>query len=93
MVDKKDTKKEPVKVKTGSKKVKESKNQRFLRLGKSRVMSILKAMRILGNCSNRSNYEYSQEQVDSMYATIQQTLDNTYNKFTPSKAEQESFEF
>ncbi len=93
MVAKKDTKTEPVKDKTGSKKVKESKSERFLRLGKLRVENVLRTMRILGNCSNRSNYEYSQEQVNTMYATISVSLESTFTKFTPSKSEQGSFEF
>ncbi len=93
MVAKKDTKTEPVKAKTGSKQVKESKSERFLRLGKLRVEKVLKAIRILGNCSNRSNYEYSTEQIESMFAHINMTIDSAYSKFTPNKAEQESFEF
>ena len=75
------------------KKVKESKSERFLRLGKTRVQRLLKSIRILGNCSNRGNYEYSQEQVGSMFSHIQVAIDEAYNKFTPSKTEQESFEF
>ena len=75
------------------KKVKESKSERFLRLAKSRVESVLSRIRILGNCSNRGNYEYSSEQVESMFNTIQIALNNAESKFTPSKTEQESFEF
>lgn len=90
MVDKKPDKKI---VKAVSKKVKESKSERFLRLGKSRVESVLKTIRILGNCSNRGNYEYSKEQVDTINTTIITAIDNMYSKFTPSKSEQESFEF
>ena len=86
MVDKK-TNKPPVK------KVKELKSERFLRLAKSRVERVLYRIRILGNCSNRGNYEYSSEQVKSMFNTIQIALNNAESKFTPSKIEQESFEF
>lgn len=90
MVDKKTAKKP---IKTESKKVKETKSEIFLRLGKLRVEKVLKAMRILGNCSNRSNYEYTSEQIESMFVVIQLAIDNTFKKFTPSKSEQESFEF
>lgn len=93
MVAKKVNKTEPVKAKTGSKKVKETKSELFLRLAKLRVEKVLKSIRILSNCSNRGNYEYSKEQVDSMYTTISEALETAYNKFTLSKKESESFEF
>ena len=88
MVDK--TKPKPVKA---IKKVKESKSELFIRLATKRVSSVLKSLRILGNCSNRNNYEYSTEQIDSMYTKISESLDSMYAKFTPSKQEQESFKF
>ena len=87
MVDKK----KPVIIK--SVKPKESKAERFLRLGTKRVSSVLKAFRILGNCSSRNNYEYSSEQIDKMFEVLQVALNNTEVKFTPSKKEQESFKF
>lgn len=80
-------------VKTVSKKVKETKTELFIRLATKRVSSVLRSLRILGNCSNRNNYEYSSEQVDSMYNTILSSLESMYSKFTPSKQEQESFKF
>ncbi len=85
------TKKPKGVVKTPKKK--ESKAERFLRLGTKRVSSVLKAFRILGNCSSRNNYEYSLEQIDKMFEVLQVALNNTEVKFTPSKKEQESFKF
>lgn len=88
MVDKK----KPV-IKKSLNKPKESKSELFIRLATKRVSSVLKALRILGNCSNRSNYEYTSEQVDSLNVSLTNALLDTINKFTPSKKEQESFKF
>lgn len=74
-------------------KVKESKSELFLRLAKLRTEKVLKAMRILGNCSNRNNYEYSSEQIESIGLALTNALNETIAKFIPSKKEQESFEF
>lgn len=74
-------------------KAKESKTDTFIRLAKPRVENVLRTLRILGNCSKRNNYEYTQEQIDKIYATLQEGLNNMINKYTPSKKEQESFEF
>ena len=76
-----------------SKVVKESKEAYFLRIATPRVKNILKGIRILGNCSNRNNYAYNQDQVNKMFATITEGLETTIMKFTPSKKEVESFEF
>ena len=73
--------------------VKESKTELFLRLAQPRVEKVLKALRILGNCSNRSNYEYTPEQIDRMSETIVKALEKTIVKFHDTKKEQESFEF
>lgn len=74
-------------------KKKESKAELFLRLATKRVSSVLKSFRILGNCSNRNNYEYTSEQIEKMFEVLQTSLNNTEAKFTPSKKEQESFKF
>ena len=86
-----DKKKEQPKKVVSSKK--ESKIDTFIRIAEPRVKSVLRSLRILGNCSNRNNYEYSSEQVDSMFEKITQMLMDTESKFTKSKSEQETFSF
>lgn len=73
--------------------VKESKADLFIRLGKPRIEKVLKSLRILGNCSNKSNYEYSDEQVDKMAIRLSEALKKTILKFHDIKKEEESFEF
>jgi len=72
--------------------VKESKTDRFNRLGTKRVESVLRSLRILGNCSSRNNYEYTQEQVDKISTTLVKALEQTIVKFHNVK-KTESFEF
>ena len=73
--------------------VKESKEQSFNRLAKVRTEKVLKAMRILGNCSNRANYSYTKEQIDKISESLYESLGNMLSKFVQSKQEQESFTF
>lgn len=94
MVDKS----KPVNKKESTKKVekiskKESKKEAFLRIAETRVRKVLYRLRLLGNCSNRSNYEYTKEQVGNIYASISKGLETMFAKFIPSKLEQESFKF
>lgn len=86
MVDTKNKPKTP-------KKVKESKTDYFIRIAKPRVESVLKYVRILGNCANRKNYAYTQEQIDKIMESIYEAVSNLNNKFVPSKQESETFEF
>ena len=41
----------------------EEKRERFKRVAENRTNRIIESIRLLGNCSNRSNYEYTEEDV------------------------------
>ena len=73
--------------------MKESKSETFIRLAEQRVKAVLRTIRILGNCSNRNNYEYSETQVSAMFESIFNAVNLAESKFTKSKTEQESFSF
>ncbi len=72
---------------------KETKAELFARLAKPRTEKVMKALRILGNCSNRSSYEYTDEQIDKISITLVKALETTITKFHDTKKETESFEF
>lgn len=72
---------------------KETKAETFIRLAELRVKSVLNSFRILGNCGSRVNYDYTQEQVDEIIASIDNAYSNLLAKFTPSKQEQTAFSF
>lgn len=46
----------------------ESKADKFVRLGEYRVNKVIDAIGRLENLSNRTNYEYTQEQVEAMFS-------------------------
>lgn len=90
MVDK--TTKAKVIIKPKSKKT-ESKEQAFNRLAKIRTEKVLKALRILGNCGNRTNYNYNEKQVEQIFNAIYSGVKVCHNKFVQSKKEIETFDF
>lgn len=68
--------------------VKETKRDKFVRLAENRTNKILDTLQLLGNCSNRSVYEYSQEDIDTIFNAIQQQLNEVkkrFNKTTGTK--------
>jgi hypothetical protein len=62
----------------------ENKNQkkdRFKRLATSRTTDVLKRLQVLSNCSNRSAYEYSEEEINKIFSTIEKTVKDSKSKF------------
>lgn len=71
----------------------ETKNERFLRIATPRVNAIIDKLDILSNCAG-SNYEYTEEQVETMFQALRDAMDACYNEFRPKvKSEKERFTF
>lgn len=58
-----------------------TKRERFEKVAGGRVQSIIDKLELLGNCSNRNNYEYEAGDVRKMFAAIKETLARTEHKF------------
>lgn len=72
----------------------EAKHETFLRLAKPRVQKILNSLRILGNCSNKSSYDYTHFEIIKMFNAISNALDKTKEKFLAQPiAKSKLFEF
>ncbi len=65
----------------------ETRNERFRRIATKRTNEILEKIRILGNCSNRSSYEYADEEVNKIFSEIEKQLKITKSKFLAEKRE------
>ncbi|MEW6068322.1 MAG: hypothetical protein AB1610_08535 [Nitrospirota bacterium] len=50
-------------------------------------MNILEKTRILGNCLNKSSYEYTEEEVSKIFSEIDKQLKLTKAKFLAGKRE------
>ena len=64
----------------------EGKHDKFKRLATQRVKNAIKKIELIGNLSS-PGYESTPEEIEKIFATLQQTLDSTKNRF--SKAEKE----
>ena len=53
----------------------ETKREKFVRLAEARTNKIIDMIQLLGNCSNQSQYEYSQKDVNKIFNAIQAELD------------------
>jgi hypothetical protein len=59
----------------------ESSTDRFKRLATLRTNAVLNRLRVLGNCSNRQVYDYTKEDIDKIFAAIDQAVKESKSKF------------
>ena len=58
------------------------KEERFKRIAEKRTNKILEQLRLLGNCSNKNNYYYRQEEVKKIFSVIEDELKQIKFKFS-----------
>ncbi|HCQ55969.1 MAG TPA: hypothetical protein DIU30_06490 [Clostridiales bacterium] len=68
----------------------DDKKERFVRIAERRTNNILEQLRLLGNCSNKNNYSYTEEDVKKIFSVIETELKEVKMKFN-SKANKEKF--
>lgn len=70
----------------------ETRRDKFVRLANSRVNKAIKAIQLIGNLSNRSNYDYSQEDVDKIFSALNSEIKACRKRFdTPSRGNDDEF--
>ncbi len=57
------------------------KRARFEKVATKRVEKILYYLDLLGNCSNKNNYEYTEEDVEKMFREIRKAFANAKKRF------------
>ena len=59
----------------------ETKEQKFKRLANYRTNVILDGLRKLGSLSNRNHYEYTEEEIERVFDTIEEAVADTKRLF------------
>lgn len=63
----------------------ENKKNNFKRIAENRVNKIIDMIGLLGNLSNSSFYEYTDEQIEAIFNAIEEELDKQKQKFVKKK--------
>ena len=66
----------------------EAARERFKRLASLRTTTVLKRLKVLGNCANRNNYEYSEEEVNKIFSEIEKKVREVKARFKFSNGEE-----
>jgi len=57
------------------------KRERFKRLAPQRTNAVLKKLKVLSNCANRSAYDYTEEEINKIFLEIEKRVRETKSKF------------
>lgn len=69
----------------------ESKREKFKRIAENRTNKIISMIRLLGNCSNKNNYDFEKEDVDRIMNTLEKELKDVKVKFNDALKENTTF--
>jgi len=63
------------------------KRERFEKVAVARTNKILNDLRLLGNCSNKNNYSYTEADIRKIFSAIESEIKKTKAKFLGGKKE------
>ena len=69
----------------------ETKRDRFVRIVENRTNKIIDMLRLLGNCSNKSNYDYTDADVAKIFNNLEKELKAEKMKYTTVGSDEDKF--
>lgn len=67
------------------------KRERFIKIAENRTNKIISTLKLLGNCANKSNYSYTDDEIKKIFVAIEQELKNTKLKFNEANSTKKDF--
>ena len=64
----------------------ETRREKFVRLAEARTNKIIDMLQLLGNCSNTSAYDYTQQDVEKIFSAIEAEVREAKKKFAKIEA-------
>ena len=71
----------------------ETKNEKFIRLAEYRINKIMVAVGSLDKLHNKNSYEYTDEQVNAMFESLEKQLAEVKSHFAKTKMQEAKFSF
>jgi len=70
-----------------------NRRERFLRVGERRINNALKAIKLVGNLSDKSNYDYDQSDISQIEKALKEELNNSLSRFSKKTFKKSGFIF
>lgn len=67
------------------------KRERFVKIAENRTNKIISMIKLLGNCSNKNNYTYDEDDIRQIFSAIDQELKITKSKFQEAQSNKKEF--
>lgn len=64
--------------------MREPKEDRFRRIAEARVNKIISMLKLLGNCSHKGNYAYTEQQVEQIFSRLYSELNKVHKRYQTS---------
>lgn len=71
----------------------ETAEEKFKRIASARTQKIIDMVNLLGNCSNTYTYEYTEEEVNKIFSTIEKELQINKDKFKIANSKKKGNKF
>lgn len=71
--------------------IRKTRRARFLEVAQRRTNRVLRDLRLVGNCGNRSAYEYTEAEVERIFAAIQREVELARSRFRTEGQRQVDF--
>ena len=68
-----------------------TKRERFEKVAVARVNKIIKDLKLLGNCSNKNNYEYSEKDIKKIFSAVDNEVKKMKSKFLGKSLGEDKF--
>lgn len=67
------------------------KKERFIRIAENRTNKIISMIKLLGNCSNKNNYSYNDDDIKKIFSAIEFELKLAKSKFNEVQCSDKKF--
>jgi len=67
------------------------KRERFVKIAENRTNKIIDMIKLLGNCSNKNNYKYDEDDVRQIFNAIDNELRITKSRFQEAQNNKKEF--
>lgn len=69
----------------------ETKREKFVRVVEARTNKIISMVRLLGNCANKANYDYTEADVQKIFTALEKEVKLAKMKFSGAAEGEETF--
>jgi hypothetical protein len=69
----------------------ETKRNKFIRIAEARTNKAAEMIKLLGNCANKSTYDYTDDDIRKIFSYLEKEIKNARNKFSGMDSDESKF--